>query len=86
MHNASLAPSWERQIADLEATLNAVPADAVLVGTPTDVSRVLGHVSRPLVPVHYGLDPSEPGGGAELAAALASFFGGLVKGAAPAAN
>jgi hypothetical protein len=63
-----------------------VPADAVVVGTPTDVSRVLGRVARPLVPVSYGLDPAEPGGGAELAAVLAAFFERVAAGAPPAAG
>lgn len=41
-----------RQIADLEATLNAVPADAVLDATPVALSRLI-RVNKPLVQVTY---------------------------------
>jgi predicted GTPase len=41
-----------RQVADLEATLNAVPADAVLDATPVALSRLL-RVNKPLVQVAY---------------------------------
>ncbi len=44
----------EDQIEDLEATLNAVPADLVLVGTPIDLGRIL-EVNKPLVRVRYEL-------------------------------
>jgi predicted GTPase len=45
----------ERQIADLEATIDAVPCDVVLVGTPFDLTRVL-ETDRRLLRVSYSLD------------------------------
>jgi predicted GTPase len=42
----------ERQIADLQATLEAVPCDLILSATPVDLKRIL-ELSRPLVQVHY---------------------------------
>jgi predicted GTPase len=41
-----------RQIADLETTLNAVPADAVIDATPVDLSRLIS-TTKPLVDVTY---------------------------------
>jgi len=45
----------EQQIHELEATLNAVPADLVLAATPIDLRRVLSS-SKPIVRVRYELD------------------------------
>ncbi len=42
----------ERQVADLQATLEAMPGDLFLSATPVDLGRVL-HLSRPLVQVRY---------------------------------
>jgi predicted GTPase len=44
----------DAQIEDLEATLNRVPADLVLVGTPIDLGRLL-EVNKPLLRVRYDL-------------------------------
>jgi predicted GTPase len=44
----------EDQIEDLEATLNATPADLVLVGTPIDLGRLL-ELNKPLLRVGYDL-------------------------------
>lgn len=41
-----------QQIADLEATINAVPCDVVLFGTPVDLRRIL-HLRHPAVRVRY---------------------------------
>ncbi len=50
-----------RQLADLERTIRAVPCDAVVVGTPIDLSRVI-RIDQPAVRVTYGYaDGSEPG-------------------------
>ncbi len=46
----------DAQIAELEQTLNAVPADLVLAATPVDLRRVL-KVDKPIVRVRYELDP-----------------------------
>ena len=48
----------DKQIEDLRKTIEAVPCDIVLVGTPFDLSRVV-KVSKPLIRVRYELD--EPG-------------------------
>jgi len=45
----------ERQVAELEETINAVPADLVLVGTPIDLRRVM-HLDKPSLRVRYELD------------------------------
>ncbi len=44
-----------RQVAELEATINAVPCDLVLAATPIDLRRVL-KAARPLVRVRYELE------------------------------
>jgi predicted GTPase len=45
----------KEQIADLEATIDAVPCDLVLLGTPIDLRRSL-RVRRPLVRVRYRIE------------------------------
>jgi len=53
----SLLPAMgygDHQIAELEQTLNAVPADLVLGATPIDLTRVL-KLDRPIVRVRYEL-------------------------------
>jgi len=45
----------DQQIRELEATLNAVPADLVLAATPIDLRRVLT-LNKPIVRVRYELD------------------------------
>jgi predicted GTPase len=42
------------QIADLEATINAVPCDSVLFGTPVDLRRLLT-LRHPAVRVRYAV-------------------------------
>jgi predicted GTPase len=48
------------QVRDLEATLEATPADAIVSGTPVDLTRVL-HVHKPIVRARYELREQEPG-------------------------
>jgi predicted GTPase len=43
------------QIAELEATVNAVPCDVVLVGTPIDLRRVLS-INKPATRIAYNLE------------------------------
>ncbi len=43
------------QVAELQATIEAVPCDAVLVGTPLDLGRLV-KTSRPMIRVTYSLD------------------------------
>ncbi len=41
-----------QQIKDLEDTLNAIPADAILSGTPSDLNRII-RVNKPIARVKY---------------------------------
>ena len=57
----------EEQTRDLEATIAATPCEAIVSGTPIDITRVLS-VRKPLVRARYELREREPG---QLAAAVA---------------
>ncbi|MCJ7712106.1 MAG: hypothetical protein MUQ32_14890, partial [Chloroflexi bacterium] len=46
----------DKQVHELEAALEAIPADAVLAATPIDITRVLS-VSKPVIRVRYELEP-----------------------------
>lgn len=50
----------EHQIRELEATINATPADVVVEGTPIDLKRIL-KVNKPIANVSYELEEVEPG-------------------------
>ena len=50
----------EAQIRDLEATIEAADCDAVVSGTPIDLTRVL-KVSKPMTRARYDLREREPG-------------------------
>ncbi len=50
----------EQQVRELEATINATPADVVVEGTPIDLSRVL-QANKPVANVTYELEELEPG-------------------------
>jgi predicted GTPase len=45
----------EEQVADLAATIEAVPCDLVLVGTPLDLGRLM-RINKPMARVSYVLD------------------------------
>lgn len=45
----------EQQLKDLEETINKVDCDAVIIGTPIDLSRVIT-INKPFTRVHYDLD------------------------------
>jgi predicted GTPase len=45
----------DAQIADLEKTIRAVPCDAVLIGTPIDLSRLV-RIDKPTLRVTYALE------------------------------
>lgn len=45
----------DQQRADLEATINAVPCDLVVIGTPIDLGRVLD-IHKPWLRVKYELE------------------------------
>jgi predicted GTPase len=44
----------EQQLKDLEATINATDCDAVVIGTPIDLSRII-KIDKPSTRVHYDL-------------------------------
>ncbi|MGB2989625.1 MAG: GTPase, partial [Candidatus Zixiibacteriota bacterium] len=44
----------EKQIKDLQKTINAIPCDSVVIGTPIDLTRVL-KINKPSVRVSYEL-------------------------------
>jgi predicted GTPase len=48
------------QVSELEATINATPADVVVEGTPIDLSRII-EVDKPIANVAYELEEIEPG-------------------------
>jgi predicted GTPase len=50
----------DEQIRDLEATINATPADVVVEGTPIELRRILT-VNKPIANVTYELEEIEPG-------------------------
>ncbi len=54
----SLLPAMgygDQQMKDLEATINHVPCDAVIIGTPIDLRRII-HIKKPSTRVTYSLD------------------------------
>ncbi|HUI65404.1 MAG TPA: cyclic 2,3-diphosphoglycerate synthase [Bacteroidota bacterium] len=51
----------EEQIRDLEQTINQVPAESVIIGTPIDLRRVL-KIEKPSVRVRYVLEEVQKGG------------------------
>jgi predicted GTPase len=59
------------QLAELQATIDAVPCDLVLLGTPVELRRTL-RVRQPLARARYELEEVHPGG---LEAALAGLPG-----------
>jgi predicted GTPase len=60
----------DRQVRDLQETINAVPCDLVLVGTPVDLGRIV-RSRHPMVRVSYGLDQEAT---AEFSRILESFL------------
>lgn len=50
----------EDQIRDLEKTLNRIPADAVVIGTPIDLSQML-NINKPAIRVRYELEEMRKG-------------------------
>jgi predicted GTPase len=58
LHMGALLPAMGYggdMIADLEATINATPADVVAAGTPVDLGRLI-EANKPVVRVRYELD------------------------------
>ncbi|HHQ48119.1 MAG TPA: GTPase [Acidobacteria bacterium] len=50
----------DRQVKELEETINATPADVVVEGTPIDLKRIIT-VNKPIANVTYELEETEPG-------------------------
>ena len=58
-HTGPLLPAMgygQAQLRDLETTINQVPCDLVLIGTPIDLARVI-HIRHPHQRVRYELQP-----------------------------
>lgn len=56
-HIPSVLPAMgygPQQIKDLQATINNVPCDTVIIGTPIDLNRII-KISQPSTRVHYNL-------------------------------
>ena len=49
----------DEQVAELRATLDAIPADAVLAATPIDLGRVM-ELAKPVIRVRYDLALEDP--------------------------
>ena len=45
----------DKQVEELEKTINASDSDVVVSGTPIDLKRILRNVSKPIVRVRYDL-------------------------------
>ena len=50
---------FPEQIKDLEKSINAVPCDAIIIGTPMDLRSVI-HLSKPSVKVSYAVEDTDP--------------------------
>jgi predicted GTPase len=62
-HLADVLPAMgygRRQISELEKTINAIPCNLVLVGTPIDLGRML-KINKPSLRVTYELEERHPG-------------------------
>jgi predicted GTPase len=59
------------QLADLRATIDAVPCDLVLLGTPVDLRRTLA-VRPPVLRVRYDVEEAEGGSFEEVLAGIPS--------------
>ena len=68
----------DKQVADLERTIAAVPCDAVILGTPIDLTRIL-KIEQPHVRVRYELEEI---GQPDLEKVLKDFFSSLPPGGA----
>ena len=61
-HLGNVLPSvgyGEKQIAELEDTIDATPCDVIIVGTPVDLRRIM-HLNKPAVRVTYELQVIGP--------------------------
>ncbi len=62
LKNALPAMGYSRkQLKDLKDTINSIPADAALIATPADLSRII-KINKPCIRVRYGVkDAKRPG-------------------------
>lgn len=61
LHLGKLIPAmgyYKEQIADLEASINAVPCDSVIIATPMDLRKVIS-ISKPATAVSYAVEDRE---------------------------
>jgi predicted GTPase len=65
---------WDEQVADLQQTINAVDCDAVVIGTPFNIQRIV-EIDKPSCVVTYAHQDVEPDGG--LAAVVDEFLASL---------
>lgn len=72
-HIENLVPAMgygEKQLKDLEATINNTDCDAVIIGTPINLSRVI-KINKPTARIHYDLNEVD---GPSLDNVLTNFF------------
>ena len=65
----------DKQVKDLEETINRVPCDTVIIGTPINLKRIV-KMNKPAVRVSYELEEI---GSPDLAAILRDFAASLKK-------
>jgi len=53
---------WDEQVKDLERTINAVDCDAVVIGTPFDIKRIV-RIDKPTALVNYSHEDVDPKNG-----------------------
>ncbi|KAL4426373.1 hypothetical protein ABPG77_004667 [Micractinium sp. CCAP 211/92] len=62
LHLGKLIPAmgyYPEQIADLEASINAVPCDSVIIATPMDLRKII-HIEKPATAVSYAVEDRDP--------------------------
>src|SRR5690625_2653771 len=72
-HIENLVPAMgygEKQLRDLEQTINNIDCDAVIIGTPIDLSRIIS-INKPTARINYELDEVD---GPSLDTVLADFI------------
>ncbi len=58
-HITNILPAMgygDKQVRDLEETINKVPADEIIIGTPFNLSLLLKNINKPMNKVSYELD------------------------------
>jgi predicted GTPase len=65
----------DKQLVELEATITATPCDAVLIGTPVDLARLI-KIDKPHQRIRYHVTERHSG---QLGALLAGFLQGTAQ-------